>query len=467
MESKLLEANHYHFIGIGGIGMSAIAIALIEKGFSVSGSDLIKNKQTKKIEQMGIDLIYSQEEKNIDKVQAKYPNKNLIIVISSAIKEKNREFTYCRKKKLQIKHRSEILSLIMQTYNSIGVAGSHGKTSTSTFLSTLLDLCTKDSSSIVGGIQPIYNSNTNIKETKYIVAEIDESDGSTINYNTDLGIITNIDFDHCDHYKNLEEVILSFKKFALNSKKLLINNDCKTTKNNIFYSHNWSIKQTKNIDYSLIPKILNETNTIADYYEKEKFIDTLDIPIAGLHNISNLIAAIAACRLQKVNYLKIKKNIKYLSLPKRRFELKGEFKHRKIIDDYAHHPTEIKASIELGKLYIKGKKNSCERLVVIFQPHRYSRVAKFLDDFVEVLIKADSIIITDIYSSGEENLNNISSELIKNKIYKFNKNVTYLKDNYEIKTFFEKITNKNDLVLNMGAGDCNNLWPILNDTSIT
>ncbi len=447
--------------------MSAIAIALIEKGFSVSGSDLVKNNQTRKIEQMGIDLIYSQEEKNIDIVKTKYPDKNLIIVISSAIKEKNREFTYCRKKKLPIKHRSEILSLIMQTYSSIGVAGSHGKTSTSTFLSTLLDLCTKDSSSIVGGILPIYNSNTNIKETKYIVTEIDESDGSTINYNTDLGIITNIDFDHCDHYKNLEEVILSFKKFALNSKKLLINNDCKTTKNNIFYSHNWSIKHTKDIDYSLIPKILNETNTIADYYEKEKFIDTLDVPISGLHNISNLIAAIAACRLKKVNYLEIKKNIKYLSLPKRRFEFKGEFKNRKIIDDYAHHPTEIKASIELGKLYIKGKKNSCERLVVIFQPHRYSRVAKFLDDFVEVLIKADSIIITDIYSSGEENLNNISSELIKNKIYKFNKNVTYLKNNYEIKNFFEEITNKNDLILNMGAGDCNNLWPILNDTLIS
>ena len=203
--------------------MSAVAIALLEKGFSVSGSDLIQNDQILTIKKMGANIFNTQVQNNIDLIEKKYPNKELNIVISSAIKEDNKELTHSRKKKLSVKHRSEILSFIMQTYYSIGVAGSHGKTSTSTFLSTLLDLCTNNTSSIIGGIQPIYNSNSHIEDTKYLVAEIDESDGSTSNYSSDLGVITNIDFDHCDFYTDLDQIIKAFKNFASNSNKLLIN----------------------------------------------------------------------------------------------------------------------------------------------------------------------------------------------------------------------------------------------------
>ena len=463
MKSELLEDNHFHFIGIGGIGMSAIAIALLKKGFSVSGSDLIENDQTLKIKKMGATIFNSQKNKNIDDLESKFPNKKLIIVKSSAIQKDNKELAYSNKKNISVKHRSEILSLIMQTYKSIGVAGSHGKTSTSTFLSTLLDLCTKNTSSIIGGVQPIYNSNSYVEKTKYIVVEIDESDGSASNYSTDLGIITNIDFDHCDYYSNIDEVIRAFKQFASNSKKLLINNDCKTSIENISNCFKWSIHETKKIDYAMIPKEIKDTYTVADFYEKGNFVDTFKIPIPGLHNLSNVTAAISACRLNKVSLEAIRKNIKYIKLPKRRFEFKGEYKQRKIIDDYAHHPNEIKETIKLARLFT-NKKN--QRLVVIFQPHRFSRIEQFLDDFATELSKADSIILTSIYGAGEVNKNNINSSIISKKIYKMNNNVICLKDNYEVKKHFNNITNTKDFILNMGAGDCNNLWSILNNDRI-
>ena len=461
LTKKLSDKNHYHFIGIGGIGMSGIALALISKGYSVSGSDLISNEETSKLKDKGAIVFKTQKKENIEIIKNKFPKRKIFIVTSTAIKKTNRELNFCIKNKYVIKHRSEILSLLMESYESIGVAGTHGKTSTSTFLSILLDLCTKNSSSIVGGINPIYKTNSYVKENKYLVAEIDESDGSTSNYKTDLGIINNIDFDHCDYYKNIEELISSFTKFAANSKKILINYDCKLTRKYISSDYKWSIKRINGMDYSLIPKKENKDSTIADYYEKGNYIDTLNIPIPGLHNLSNVTAAISTCRIKNVSLKQIKEKINKIKLPKKRFEVKGELKGRTIIDDYAHHPKEISATLKLARLIINNEKEN-KRLVAIFQPHRYSRVYQFANEFAEELSKADQIILTDIYSAGEKNEKKINSLTIANKIYKNNKNIKILKDNYEIKKYFYNITKAKDLIINMGAGDCHNLWSILN-----
>ncbi len=465
MNKKLISKNHFHFIGIGGIGMSAIAMALIKKGYSVSGSDLVQNKETKSLKKLGAIIFDSQIKKNIDFVISKFQNHAINCVISSAIKDENEELCFCKKNNLLVKHRSEILAMIMKSYTSLAIAGSHGKTSTSTFLSTLLELCTHDSSSITGGIIPIYESNAHIESTKYLVTEIDESDGTIKNYNSDIGIINNIDFDHCDHYSNIDEVLYSFKKFASNSKKLLINYDCKITKNNFVSENQWSIKEKNNIAYSIIPNIVNKDKTIGKYYERGKFIDMIHIPIPGLHNLSNITAAIAACRMIGVSFKEIKKNTESLELPRKRFEFRGELNQRIIYDDYAHHPNEIKATINLARLFIKDK-NDCNReqkgrLIAIFQPHRFTRVKKFIHEFVQELSKADVIFITNIFGAGEKNIEDINSQLIANLIYKNNKNVIYLKDNYEIYKKFFKLTKKNDFIINMGAGDCHNLWSIL------
>ncbi len=467
MNTKLIVKGHFHFIGIGGIGMSAIAMALIKQGYSVSGSDLVKNKETKKLKALGAIIFESQIKKNIDLVVSKFQNQTINFVISSAIKDENEELSYCKKNNLLIKHRSEILAMIMKSYISLSIAGSHGKTSTSTFLSTLLELCTHNSSSIIGGIMPIYESNAHIENTKYLVTEIDESDGTINNYNSNIGIIINIDFDHCDHYSNMDEILSSFRKFASNSEKLLINYDCKITRKNFKSNNQWSIKEKNNIAYAIIPKIINKNQTVGEYFEHGNFIDIINIPIPGLHNLSNITAAIAACRMIGVSFKTIKKNIESLELPKKRFEFRGELDKRIIYDDYAHHPNEIKETINLAKLFIDDKNNSNKeqrgRLIAIFQPHRFTRVKQFINEFVEELSKADIIYITNIFGAGEKNIQNIDSQQIANLIYKKNKNVIYLKDNYEIKDRFFKLTQKNDFILNMGAGDCHNLWSILNN----
>ena len=445
--------------------MSAIAMALIKKGFTVSGSDLIRNQEIHKLRELGAIIFDSQIKNNIDFVLSKFQNQKIIIVISSAIKNENEELSYCKKKNFLIKHRSEILAMIMKSYISLSIAGSHGKTSTSTFLSTLLELCTHNSSSITGGIIPIYKSNAHIENTKFLVTEIDESDGTITNYNSNIGIINNIDFDHCDHFSNINEVLSSFKKFASNSKQLLINFDCEITRNNINSSNQWSNKKFNNIAYSIIPEILNKSNTIGKYYEDGDFIDTLTIPIPGLHNLSNITAAIAASRMIGVSFKEIKKNIKSLELPKKRFEFRGELNRRIIYDDYAHHPNEIRATINLAKLFIKDKNNRKKngRLIVIFQPHRFTRVKEFVHEFARELAKADVIFLTTIFGAGEKNTNNISSKQIADLIYKKNKNVQYFADNYEIKNKFFTLTKENDFIVNMGAGDCHNLWSILNN----
>jgi len=457
----LLNQDHYHFIGLGGIGMSGIALVLLKKGLSVSGSDIARNDRLTEIAKNGGIIFHSQEPQNIDLIKKKFNNKNIKIVISSAITNKNKELNYCIENKLTIKHRSDILSLIMKSFQSIAVAGSHGKTSTSTLLTTLLDLCTKDTSSVVGGIIPKYESNTIIKKSKYLIAEIDESDGTTCKYTPYLGIINNIDFDHCDYYSNIEELISSFTEFGSNSKILLTNNDCKITKKNITSDYRWSIEKTKDVDFALIPKKIDPEHTIADYYEKGQAITRLKIPIPGIHNLSNITAAISACRIINIDINCILKNIQFLQLPRKRFDLRGEILGRKIIDDYGHHPNEIKATIELARLFIQDRENDINRLVIIFQPHRYSRINKFLHQFIEELSKADSIIITNIFSAGENKLNNINSQNIVNKIYKINKNVKFVESNYEVAKNFLDITNKGDLILNMGAGDCHNLWSLL------
>jgi len=464
LDKKLILKNHFHFIGVGGIGMSAIAMGLLKKGYSISGSDLVKNNETNKLEKLGAIIFNSQIGKNIEFITSKFNNKLINFVVSTAIKPENEELMYCRKKNLPVKHRSEILALLMQSYTSLAVAGSHGKTSTSTFLSTLLELCTHNSSSITGGIIPIYNSNCHLENTKFLVAEVDESDGTIIKYKSDIGIINNIDFDHCDHFSNLGEIISSFKDFAANSKKLLINFDCEITRNNFYSESKWSNKTPIDVAYALIPTEINKSHTIGNYYENGNFIRSIKIPIPGLHNLSNITAAVAASRMIGVDFLEIKKNLKYLKLPKKRFEFRGQIDGRHLYDDYAHHPNEIKEAIKLGRLFIQQKNNKLtkSRLIAIFQPHRYSRVKQFTKEFAEELSKADVIYVTSIYGAGERNEDNITSTIITDLIYKQNKNVNYISNYLEIKNDFHKLTQKGDLILNMGAGDCHNFWSILN-----
>jgi len=451
---------HIHFIGIGGIGMSALAMILAKNGYSISGSDIKNSHILKELANNHVIIFNTQKESNIDKIVEK-KNKNILVVISSAIRPENLELKKAKECKLQIKHRSEILKFLIDQKKSIVISGSHGKTTTSTYITTILSILKKDPTAVIGGIVPLYNKNYNVSNSEILVAEADESDGSLVNFNSNIGIITNVELEHVDHYQDLEDVIKTMKKFAENSDYLIANYDCQNLKNNIKASQWFSIQETNNIDFALIPKESNGCEIIAEYYEKEKFIDQINVPIPGMHNLSNAVAAIAACRVTGILFKDIKKGIEYLQLPSRRFDYRGLWKNRLIVEDYAHHPSEIDAAISIASTMRNTKNNFSEilpeRIVSIFQPHRYSRTKKFQKKFAKSLSKSDLVLITPIYSAGEDQIEGINNKTIGNELRKLKPNLEiYTPDNNQdlIKLIKENTLEK-DLILVMGAGDIN------------
>ena len=368
--------------------MSALAMILAKNGYSISGSDQKKDFILKELAANHVNIFQTQQESNIDKI-LREKKKNILIVISSAIPEDNPELKKAKKYNLPIKHRSEILKLLINQKKSIVISGSHGKTTTSTYITTILSILKKDPTAIIGGIVPLYKKNYNVSNSDLLVAEADESDGSLITFNPNIGVITNIELEHVDHYKNLEELIKIMKQFAQNCKYLIANFDCQNLKINMQECRWFSTQKIDNIDFSLIPKESNGCEIIAEYYEQEKFIDTIKVPIPGIHNLSNTVAAIAACRTAGIPFKDIKTGIGNLKLPSRRFDYKGLWQNRLIVEDYAHHPSEIDAAISIASIIIKTKNNICKispnRLVTIFQPHRFSRTQKFQKEFATSL----------------------------------------------------------------------------------
>ena len=448
--------------------MSALAIILAKNGYAISGSDLKKSSILKELAINKVKIFDTQEASNIDKILENEKHKNILIVISSAIRLNNIELKQAKKYNLKIKHRSEILNLLIDKKKSIVISGSHGKTTTSTYITTILSISKKDHTAVIGGIVPIYKKNYKVSDNQLLVAEADESDGSLVRFHPSLGIITNLELEHVDHYKNLEELIKTMKEFAQNCKLLIANYDCKNLKDNIQANSWFSTKEINNIDFALIPKESNGCEIIADYYENENFIDTIQIPVPGIHNLSNTIAAISACRKAGILFEDIKKGIKDLELPYRRFDYKGIWQNRLIIDDYAHHPSEIDAAISMASVIIKTKNKfsniSPKRLVTIFQPHRFSRVLKFKEEFAKSLIRSDLVFISPIYSAGEDIIEGVNNSAIGDEIEKINPNLEIYtpQSNQKLIELIKEKTIEQDLILIMGAGDiniiCSNLF---------
>jgi len=457
--------------------MSALAMILAKNGYSISGSDQKKSLTLKKLAENQIHIFQTQEESNIDEI-LKVHGKNILVVRSSAIREDNLELCKAKKYNLAINHRSKILSFLIEQKRSIIVSGSHGKTTTSTYIATLLSYGNINPTAIIGGIVPLYKGNYNVSDSELLIAEADESDGSLIKFNPNIGIITNLEHEHVDHYPELEDLIKTMKQFAQKCEELVSNFDCKNLKENMSNSKWFSIQKIKNIDFALIPKDSNGCGIIAEYYEQEKFIDIIKIPVPGLHNLSNTIAAIAACRIAGLLFEDIKKGIDHLQLPERRFEYKGLWKNRIIFEDYAHHPSEIDSAISIASSIIQTKHNlskiSPKRLVTIFQPHRYSRTKKFQTEFAKSLSKSNLVFITPIYPAGEDEIEGINNKTTGYELKKLKPNLKiYTPDNNQnLIKLIKEHTNEKDLILIMGAGDinviCANLFlELINNESIS
>ena len=456
--------------------MSALAMILAKNGYSISGSDTKKSPILKELAANDINIFETQEESNIEQI-LKEKGKNILIVISSAIHNNNLELEEAKKCNLTIKHRSEILKLLIEEKKSIVISGSHGKTTTSTYIATILSIIKKDPTAVIGGIVPLYKKNYNVSNSEILVAEADESDGSLVSFNPNIGIITNIDLEHVDYYKNLDELIKTMSQFAKNCNHLIANFDCPNIKNNLEASTWFSTKEIYNTDFALIAKESNGCEIIAEYYEQEKLIDIIRVPIPGTHNLSNTIAAITACRIIGISIKDIKTGIEHLQLPSRRFDYKGLWNNRLIIDDYAHHPSEVDAAISMASIIIKTENNistiSPKRLVTVFQPHRFSRTKKFEKKFAKSLTQSDVVFITPIYSAGEDLIDEISHHSIGDEIKKLKPNLEVYtpNNNQELINLIKEKTIEKDLILFMGAGDinivCANLFlELINNKSI-
>ena len=440
-----------HFIGIGGIGMSGIAEILVQSGYLVQGSDIKASNNTKRLEKLGIEVFIGQKKSNI--LNAK------IIVVSTAISKNNIELIEAKKIFLPIVHRAEMLGELMRLKQSIAIAGTHGKTTTTSLIAKMIEENGMDPTIINGGIISSLDSNARMGKGDWMVVEADESDGSFTKLNPTAAVITNIDLEHLDFHKNEKNLELAFFNFLssipfygficlctdhprvqkliskLEDKKVITyglsaNADVRAT--NVIYNNNK----------------MNFTLSISNRRELEISSYEIEFSMIGIHNIQNALATIATGIELKIPIEKIKQTLKTFTGVQRRFQNVGNFKNTTIIDDYGHHPVEINAALAAARLLAPKSK-----IISIFQPHRYSRIKDLFNDFCSCFNDADYVFLLDVYPAGEEPLKGFESTDLKNGLLKYgHKNVSYIESKKALIRETLKIISPHDIIICLGAG---------------
>jgi len=464
-----LNGKPFHFIGIGGIGMSALAYVLAKRDLPVSGSDLRFSHITDRLQSVGAHIFNAQTAENLnffhspnlDPCSANLSSLLPQVICSTAINLNNAEYQAAQSKGCQIFHRSDLLAALIEDYQSIAVAGTHGKTTTSSLISYILYQAGLDPTVIIGGEVPAFEGNARLGKGKYLVAEADESDGSLKKHSPKIAVITNIELDHPDHYQDLEEVIKTFKIFADQSEIVVGCVDCELVKEKLKPQISYSLFAERNADYTVKEVNYHGNGTTAQIWEKGLLLGELNLKLLGQHNLSNALAAIAVGRLINLDFTTIAEAIKNFEGAKRRFEYKGSANGITFIDDYAHHPSELQATLKAARL--RTLEPEYNRVVAIFQPHRYSRTLTFKDDFAVSFQDADVVIITDIYSAGEENLGTITGQELADLIADHHPQVYYQASLTNLPDFLKTILKSGDLALFLGAGNLNQMIdPLIN-----
>lgn len=461
----------FHFIGIGGIGMSALAYVLTKRQLPVSGSDVRPNHITRKLESMGTHIFTRQEAENLAFFQQSGLSDRLLtsqekpatpreltlpqVICSTAINDNNLEYKAAVELGCPIWHRSDVLAALISDYYSIAVAGTHGKTTTSSMIGYMLLDAGLDPTILVGGEVDAWEGNARLGSSQYLVAEADESDGSLVKHTPKIGIITNIELDHPDHYETLDAVVDTFKKFAVGCKTIIGSVDCYTLRDRIKPSISYSLNPENQADYTVTNIDYHADGSTALVWERGKVLGVLKLQLLGRHNLSNALAAVAVGRLLGLEFGEIAKGIAGFSGARRRFELRGEVNGITLIDDYAHHPSEIRATLAAARLQARPG----QRVVAVFQPHRYTRTLAFLEEFADSFDHADVVVITDIYSAGENNISDITGELLAEKIAKHHSQVLYQPNLSLMGEFLLQKLRPGDLVLFLGAGNLNQVIP--------
>ena len=447
-KTVMFNVKRIHFIGIGGSGMSGIASILCDLGYEVSGSDINSSPTTESLTQKKIKIYIGHNKNNILSKD--------VVVVSSAIDKKNVELSYAKELNIPIIKRAEMLAELMRFSFGIAIAGTHGKTTTTSILSHILNEAGYDPTYIIGG-KIIDSSNAKLGKSEYLIAEADESDASFLHLQPLMSVITNIDKDHLENHKNSFDVLKkNFKEFVNNLPfyGLCILNISDINTKSIINKISRPIKTfgfDENADYRVISKNSDSIPVIFDYKENDKVYE-MQINLPGEHNILNCLAALAVSSELSVPIKDIQKSLKSFPGIKRRYEIIGEFKisNKKFtwIDDYGHHPTEIKEVLRSVKKVWQDK-----NITMIFQPHRYSRTEEHFNYFIDVLKGVDNLVLMDIYSANEKRIENISSSVMADQIKKYNNNVSLINNHQEIEKFIQKNIVNDSILLTMGAGD--------------
>ncbi len=442
---------HVHFIGIGGISMSGLAEILHDAHFTISGSDAKESDLTRHLSEIGMQIFYGQKASNIIKGID-------LVVYTAAISESNPEYLCAKEKNIPMLSRAELLGQIMDNYqNSIAVAGTHGKTTTTSMISQILLEARKDPTITVGGILKAIDGNLRVGKSDVFISEACEYTNSFLNFRPKYSIILNIEEEHLDFFKDIQDIRNSFRSFAGNTKEegtIIINGDIED------YAGIVEGLSAKTVTYGLSDTcdfypvdISFDEKACASFtamHHDEKIMD-VHLSVPGMHNVSNALSAIALALELNISKEDILAGLAAFGGANRRFQYKGTVDGVTIVDDYAHHPTEIRATLTAADKYPH------KRLVLAFQPHTYSRTKAFLDDFAEVLSMADVVVLADIYAAREKNTFGISSKDILVKLKERGTECYYFPSFNEIENFLLKNCINGDLLITMGAGDIVNV----------
>lgn len=445
-----MKYQRYHFVGIGGIGMSGIAQVLLEKGYSVSGSDISKTATAEKLESLGATIMLGHNGTNLSATD--------VVVVSSAISINNPEVKTAIRRGIPILHRSEMLALLMNEKKGIAIAGTHGKTTTTSMVALMVERAGIDPTVIIGGIVDQFKSNAKTGQGDYLVAEADESDGSLVRLNPHIAVITNIEADHMDYYADINAIKSTFVKFLKKVRPDGLAVLCVDDRNvKCVAEHYHGRKATYGLNNGAEIKAINiefselgSTYTVINHgLEVGRF--SLNVP--GMHNIYNSLAAIAVGTEMGIGMDVIQSALLEFKGAKRRFQVISSSDSMTVVDDYAHHPTEIMATLSAARK-IRGQ----GRIISVFQPHRYSRTKYFFDLYGRSFFNSDHVIVTDIYAAGEKPIPQISGELIARTLTKYgHPSVEYIPSIDSVPQHIMEMSRPNDFVITLGAGD---VWKV-------
>jgi UDP-N-acetylmuramate--alanine ligase len=444
-----------HFIGIGGMGMCGIAEVLINLGYTVSGSDIQENEITKHLGRIGASVYYGHRAENLEEAD--------VVVVSTAIKGYNPEIEAAQARRIPVIPRAEMLGELMRMKTGITVAGSHGKTTTTTMIAHVLTKAGLDPTAVIGGrVNSFGLANARFGTSEYLVAEADESDGSFLGLHPTLAVVTNIDAEHLDHYGTFENVKKAFVNFI----------------NRVpFYGR--AALCIDNADLlSIIPEVKKRFVTYgtvaqADFrarnirfdgagctfiaWHHARELGEVYIPLPGTHNVLNALAVISICDSLKVPFATVVEGLADFEGIQRRFTLRAEIGGVTIIDDFGHHPTEVKATLQGARAGYAG-----QRVIAVFQPHRYSRTKDQFQEFTRSFYDADKVLICDVFGAGEESIEGATSDaLVKAMKVNDHKDVTYVPKREDLAAKLAELVRPGDVVITLGAGDiqltCNDL----------